>query len=63
MLHTGISLKPSFIRYPRGNGIGTKLKSRPAVLPLVTNVLQKGELLCIWALGNFVKLQADQNQS
>jgi 1-deoxy-D-xylulose-5-phosphate synthase len=58
MLHTGISLKkPTFIRYPRGNGIGTKLKSRPALLRLgKANVIQEGELLCIWALGNFVEV-------
>jgi 1-deoxy-D-xylulose-5-phosphate synthase len=65
MLHTGISLKkPSFIRYPRGNGIGTKLKSRPAVLPLgKANVLQEGELLSIWALGNFVEVAKQISES
>ncbi len=58
MLLTGISLKrPTFIRYPRGNGIGAKLKNQPGILKLgEAKVIQEGELVTIWSLGNFVEV-------
>jgi 1-deoxy-D-xylulose-5-phosphate synthase len=56
MMITGIeSGSPSFIRYPRGEGIGTIRKSRP--LPLVigkAEVLRSGTVTSIWAIGDFV---------
>ena len=65
MLLTGINLKkPSFIRYPRGNGVGAKLKKQPTVLELgKAHVIQEGELVTIWALGNFVQVALEISES
>ena len=65
MLLTGINLKkPSFIRYPRGNGVGVKLKKQPTVLELgKAHVIQEGELVTIWALGNFVQVALEISES
>ncbi len=65
MLLTGINLKkPSFIRYPRGNGVGAKLKKQPTLLELgKAHVIQEGELVTIWALGNFVQVALEISES
>ena len=57
MIASGIAFKrPSFIRYPRGNGTGIKLKSTPATLKMgKANVIQEGEEICFWALGSFLE--------
>jgi 1-deoxy-D-xylulose-5-phosphate synthase len=57
MLHTGLQLgAPAFIRYPRGAGLGVKLKSEPATLPIgQAEVLRQGSNLMIWALGPMVQ--------
>ena len=57
MIASGIAFKrPSFIRYPRGNGTGIKLKSTPAILKMgKANVIQEGEEICFWALGSFLE--------
>ena len=57
MIASGIAFqKPSFIRYPRGNGTGVKLKSTPALLEIgKARVIQEGEEICFWALGSFLK--------
>jgi 1-deoxy-D-xylulose-5-phosphate synthase len=56
MMITGIeSGSPSFIRYPRGEGIGTKRKSRPLPLEIgKAEVLRSGSVTSIWAIGDFV---------
>ena len=45
MIASGIAFKrPSFIRYPRGNGTGIKLKSSPTILKMgKANVIQEGQ--------------------
>ena len=57
MLLTGISSgKPSFIRYPRGNGLGVTLKKSPKTLEIgKAEVLRCGDTCSIWALGPFVE--------
>ena len=56
MMITGIeSGSPSFIRYPRGEGIGTNRKSRPLPLEIgKAEVLRSGSVTSIWAIGDFV---------
>lgn len=56
MMITGIeSGSPAFIRYPRGEGIGTKRKSRPLPLEIgKAEVLRSGSVTSIWAIGDFV---------
>ncbi|MFA6960290.1 MAG: 1-deoxy-D-xylulose-5-phosphate synthase [Opitutaceae bacterium] len=57
MMHTSLQLKgPGFIRYPRGAGIGVKIKDRPATLPVgQAEVLKQGSNIMIWALGSMVQ--------
>jgi 1-deoxy-D-xylulose-5-phosphate synthase len=57
MIHSGICYeKPSFIRYPRGNGTGIKLKDKPQQLEIgKAKVIQDGEILSIWAVGSFLE--------
>ena len=57
MIASGIAFqKPSFIRYPRGNGTGIKLKSTPTLLEIgKARVIQEGEEICFWALGSFLE--------
>ncbi len=57
MLHTGLTLSgPSFIRYPRGSGLGVPIKPAPAALPLgQAEVLREGSNIMIWALGPMVQ--------
>ncbi|HYP17719.1 MAG TPA: 1-deoxy-D-xylulose-5-phosphate synthase, partial [Opitutus sp.] len=73
MLHTGLQLgSPAFIRYPRGAGVGTKLKSEPALLSVgQAEVLRQGSIIMLWALGPMVqdalklaaRLEAEENLS
>jgi len=56
MLHTGIELgSPAFIRYPRGAGVGVKVKDRPSRLEVGhAEVLREGSNIVIWALGPMI---------
>lgn len=56
MMITGIeSGSPSFIRYPRGNGVGVNRKSKPIPLEIgKAEVLRTGTVTSIWAIGDFV---------
>jgi 1-deoxy-D-xylulose-5-phosphate synthase len=57
MMHTSLQLPgPGFIRYPRGAGVGVKIKETPATLPLgQAEVLKPGSNIMIWALGSMVQ--------
>jgi 1-deoxy-D-xylulose-5-phosphate synthase len=57
MLHTSLQLPgPGFIRYPRGSGLGVRIKDRPAALAIGhAEVLREGSNIMIWALGNMVQ--------
>jgi 1-deoxy-D-xylulose-5-phosphate synthase len=73
MLHTSLQLPgPGFIRYPRGAGVGAKVKESPTALPIGhAEVLREGSAIMIWALGNMVqdalalaeRLSAEENLS
>jgi 1-deoxy-D-xylulose-5-phosphate synthase len=56
MLHSALSHKgPSFIRYPRGAGAGTKLKVSPLLLQSgQAEELRQGTAISLWALGPMV---------
>ena len=56
MLHTSLHLGgPAFIRYPRGAGVGVKIKDHPATLAVGrAEVLKEGSDIMIWALGPMV---------
>ena len=56
MMHTSLSMdSPTFIRYPRGTGVGVKMKSRPRPLEIgKAEILQEGDDVVIWALGPMV---------
>ncbi|MBQ6534256.1 MAG: 1-deoxy-D-xylulose-5-phosphate synthase, partial [Opitutales bacterium] len=57
MLWTSIrSKRPSFIRYPRGKGLGVKIKDEPQTLEIgKAEILREGGCgVCVWALGNMV---------
>jgi 1-deoxy-D-xylulose-5-phosphate synthase len=57
MLETCLKLDgPAFLRYPRGAGIGVKVKEQPAALPVgYAEVLREGSNIVIWALGPMVQ--------
>ncbi|MBC8040181.1 MAG: 1-deoxy-D-xylulose-5-phosphate synthase, partial [Opitutaceae bacterium] len=57
MMHTSLQLKgPGFIRYPRGAGVGVKIKDSPATLPVgQAELLKQGSNIMIWALGSMVQ--------
>ena len=57
MLETGLRHSgPSFIRYPRGPGVGVRIKAQPARLPIGrAEVLREGSAIVIWALGPLVQ--------
>ena len=57
MLHTGIELgTPAFIRYPRGPGLGVRVKDKPSTLEIGhAEVLRDGSNIVLWALGPMVK--------
>jgi 1-deoxy-D-xylulose-5-phosphate synthase len=73
MLHTGLELgSPAFIRYPRGPGVGVKVKDKPERLEIGhAEVLREGSNIVLWALGPMVRdalriadsLQAEENIS
>jgi len=73
MLHTSLQLPgPGFIRYPRGAGIGVKIKPQPELLPIGhAEILREGSNIMIWALGPLVhdalklaaRLEAEENLS
>ena len=51
---------PSFIRYPRGNGLGTPLKKNPTSIEIgKAETIQKGELISFWCIGDIVELAKD----
>ncbi len=56
MLHTSLQhAGPAFLRYPRGPGVGAKIKVQPATLPIGhAEVLREGSNIMIWALGTMV---------
>jgi 1-deoxy-D-xylulose-5-phosphate synthase len=56
MLHTSLQLpSPTFIRYPRGAGVGVPIKAQPAEIPIgQAEVLREGSDLIVWALGPMV---------
>lgn len=57
MLHTSLALNaPAFIRYPRGAGVGVRIKEQPSLLPVgQAEVLRQGSNIMIWALGSMVQ--------
>jgi 1-deoxy-D-xylulose-5-phosphate synthase len=57
MMATGItSGSPSFIRYPRGEGVGVKRKHKPVPLEIgKAEILREGTTCSIWAIGDFVQ--------
>ncbi len=73
MLHTSLQLpNAGFIRYPRGAGLGVRIKDQPALIPVGhAEVLREGSNIMIWALGNMVqdaltlaeRLSAEENLS
>ncbi|MEM8550508.1 MAG: transketolase C-terminal domain-containing protein, partial [Verrucomicrobiota bacterium] len=73
MMKTGLEHKgPSFIRYPRGAGVGIDMKDTPETLEIgKAEVLRDGDDIMIWALGPMVqdalklanKISADQGLS
>ncbi|MEO7599892.1 MAG: transketolase C-terminal domain-containing protein, partial [Opitutus sp.] len=73
MLHTSLHLgSPAFIRYPRGAGVGVKLKAEPNTLTIgQAEVLRQGSNIMLWALGSMVqdalkladRLQTEENLS
>ncbi len=73
MMHTSLQLPgPGFIRYPRGAGLGVKIKDAPAALTVgQAEVIRQGSNIMIWALGTMVqdalalaaRLEAEENLS
>ena len=58
MMTTGIESNcPAFIRYPRGEGVGVERKKTPIPLEIgKAEVLRKGSICAIWAIGDFVQI-------
>jgi 1-deoxy-D-xylulose-5-phosphate synthase len=59
MIFTSTQLnQPSFIRYPRGSGVGVPLKKKASLLNIGEAEELKGgdHLISIWALGDFVQV-------
>ena len=59
MIYTALTHEgPAFVRYPRGQAPGVKIKDTPIALPLgKASVLEKGDgPISLWALGNMVSL-------
>jgi len=57
MLHTSLQTPaPTFIRYPRGAGLGVSIKDKPALIPIgKAEVLRSGTEVALWALGTMVQ--------
>jgi 1-deoxy-D-xylulose-5-phosphate synthase len=48
---------PVAIRYPRGAGVGAKVKDQPALIPIgKAEVLKHGKDISIWAIGNMIPM-------
>lgn len=58
MIQTGLAYQgPAFVRYPRGEGTGVKVKDTPESLPLgVSKRMKDGIEIDIWALGTMLDL-------
>lgn len=56
MIATGLNFQgPAFIRYPRGNGVGTPIKAEPEILPLgKAQRLEAAGQIDIWAYGTML---------
>jgi 1-deoxy-D-xylulose-5-phosphate synthase len=56
LLHTSLHTNaPTFIRYPRGAGVGVKLKTEPVLVPIgQAETLRAGSNIIIWALGPMI---------
>ncbi|MGJ8638099.1 MAG: 1-deoxy-D-xylulose-5-phosphate synthase [Opitutaceae bacterium] len=56
MMATGLAYQgPAFIRYPRGEGVGTAIKETPATLEVGKSVrLENAGEIDIWAIGSMV---------
>lgn len=56
MMATGLAHKgPAFIRYPRGNALGTPMKAKPQPIQIGQAIrLQTGSDIDIWAIGSMV---------
>lgn len=73
MMKTGIDHKgATFIRYPRGSGVGVKLKDEPECVEIgKAELIREGEDIMIWAIGPMVhdalklasKISAEQGLS
>lgn len=57
MLHTCVRTpSPTFIRYPRGPGLGVKVKEQPALVTFgQAEILRQGSNIIIWALGPMIQ--------
>jgi len=57
MIATGLAHEgPAFIRYPRGNGIGTPIKEEPEILTIgEAAIVREGSDIQIWALGPMIQ--------
>lgn len=57
MMATGIDFQgPAFIRYPRGNAVGTPIKEQPHILEIgKADRRQSGNDIDIWAIGSMVE--------
>ena len=57
MLQTAVELgSPAFIRYPRGPGVGVRVKDRPERLEVGhAEVLREGSNIVLWAIGPMVR--------
>jgi 1-deoxy-D-xylulose-5-phosphate synthase len=57
MLQTAVELgSPAFIRYPRGPGVGVRVKDRPERLEVGhAEVLREGSNIVLWAVGPMVR--------
>ena len=63
MIYTSIeSGSPSFVRYPRGSGLGVEIAETPTALDIgKAEVLEEGSIGAIWALGDFVDVALKLN--
>ncbi|NJK91823.1 MAG: 1-deoxy-D-xylulose-5-phosphate synthase [Blastochloris sp.] len=58
MLYTAVQhAGPSAIRYPRGNGPGSKVKDQPALIPIgKAEVIKHGTQVAIWSYGHMLPM-------
>ena len=50
-----INNQPSAFRYPRGEGVGVKIKDKPCVWEMAARLLKEGNKACILAVGTTVQ--------